>query len=178
MEHRMAGESDNLEVGRYGWNDDPAWVAFALGRYAGEVRAIARKYAPDESFVDDCMQEAWIHILRIVPQTLRAYERYAAGEISEEDWLRSLDSFVGQTVSNKVRSFLDSPKRGSWTVARTRKKRMPDGSIKRVRMEPRCVSLDEIEDSGRAQLDEKRTVVWDRTRSSAADREGRWPFDV
>jgi len=136
-------------------NRSEGWEDYVLS-YSGVIKAIAAKATQDEGLRQDAYQEAMIDLLCVRPEKVRAYAKYAAGEMSEEKWSKELDRYMRNVIRNSILSMLQSWNTGSWDHGRTatvngKKKHYPR----------RYSSLDQLMDDSGMDVDEDGNVSWD-----------------
>lgn len=144
----------------YRFNPDPAWQAF-IQRYEADIEAIAMKYCTaDDDLREDVKQEARVGLATSCPESVDAFEPYARGLISEEQWNKALDRYCRNVIRNSILSYLDSYPKGNWYIGRTRQvKDKRTGEAHKVYLPPRFSSLDELTELG-MEVDENFNISW------------------
>lgn len=162
---------DRVEIGEYGWNDDPAWVDY-IQRFESVIRSIVTKFTTDESLRDDCAQEARIGLMKTWPEKIRGYETYVAGEITEDEWNDNLDKYCRNVIRNRVLGTLEDLRKGNWYVGRTRRRSKKKGSgVHRYRIGARYVPLEDLVELGGMQIDDQGNVIWGPSHSRMSEDE-------
>lgn len=83
------------------FNHDPEWASYVT-RMEPLVQATAHKMSRgDRDLHEDIANIARISLYRIHPESLRHYEPYKTGLLSEEDWQRILLAFCRRVVRNQ-----------------------------------------------------------------------------
>lgn len=141
-------------------NQDPEWQEYVV-KLLPVMRRIAAKFNADQDLQADAAQFAAMHLLRKFPHQCRAYHPFLRGEITEEEWLAALDSYMRQSAKNKILTFFQSPNLGCWRTGRTVKK-IDKATGKRVKVHtgPRFSSFDELHDNHGLDICDDGEITW------------------
>lgn len=147
------------------YNDDPEWVALVLS-YDSKIKAIASKATTDHGLWEDCVQEAYIDLLTVIPSRVRQYWDYRNGSVRAKTWVGVLDRYCRNVIRNSVRSHLSSYRTGSWRTGRTVKvyDKAKGMNVKRRQLS-RMTSLDELSEDYGLQVDEHFNLSWPKVRN-------------
>lgn len=129
-----------------------------LDHFDPVIKAIARKYSPDESLLEDCWQEARMALLTVDVTKIDYYGPWRAGEISDEKWKKRVGAYCRSTIKYRILNFLNNKNTGSWQVGRNRK----DKYIAPI------FSLDTLYENG-MQVDTDGEVSWETIESDGLD---------